>query len=438
MKISKFSFLLLLLLAFSFGCRSIKTEFEQVKIPKPATATYDMAQVEPSIAINPNNTDELIAGTVMDDYYYSKDGGRTWKSETIECEYGVYGDPVMHIDQQGRFYYFHLSRKSERRMDRIVCQYKDGEEGEWMTSYTEPTEREAQDKHWVAECPKTGNLYLTWTQFDKYGSKKPEDSSVIMFARSIDNGKNWLKPKRISKLAGDCRDGDDTVEGAVPAVRSDGTVYVVWTGPHGIRMNISKDHGETWLSEELFVTNQIGGWTFSIPGIKRCNGLPIVKVDNSGGENDGRIYINWSDQRNGENDTDVFLIFSDDEGKTWSDVKRVNQDGANNQQFFTWMDIDQTDGNIYFVFHDRRNGKGNETGVYAAYSKDGGNSFVDFPISKNLFLPNEKHFFGDYNNIVAHNGVIRPIWPEMNKGKISLYTALLSKQKVEMILKINY
>ncbi len=424
------------IILFLGACQQVNTAFKQVEIPRPETATYDMAQVEPSIAIDPNNTSIMIAGTVMDDFYHSSDGGKTWVSETLTCEYGVYGDPVMHIDQSGRWYYFHLSRKLERRMDRIVCQYKDGATDElWKTTYTEPTEREAQDKHWVAECPKTGNLYLSWTQFDKYGSTDPQDSSVVMFSRSEDNGQSWSTPVRISKLAGDCRDGNSTVEGAVPAVSADGTVYVVWTGPHGLRMNRSTDQGKTWLKEELFITEHIGGWAFSVPGIMRCNGLPIVKVDQSGGEFNGRIYVNWADQRNGADDTDVFLIYSDDEGQTWSEIKRVNQDTPGNQQFFTWMDIDQTDGNLYFVYHDRRDGNGNETGVYAAYSNNGGDAIRDFPVSKNLFLPEDEYFFGDYNNIAAHNGVIRPIWPEMNEGKISLYTALLNKRKIERKLK---
>lgn len=431
----RYKYLLFSTLFFIFGCHPVQKSFEQVEIPRPKTATYPMAQVEPSIAINPNNTDEMIAGTVMDDFYYSNDGGRSWGSETVQCEYGVYGDPVMHIDQKGRFYYFHLSRKLEREMDRIVCQYKDGQDSEWITTFTEPTKQKAQDKHWVAECPKTGNMYLTWTQFDKYDSKNPNDSSVIMFSKSLDQGENWSLPQRISKLAGDCKDGDDTVEGAVPAVASDGTIYVVWTGPHGLRLNVSKDQGETWFSEELFITEHIGGWTFSVPGVMRCNGLPIIKVDNSGGEFDGRIYVNWADQRNGLDDTDIFLVYSDDEGKTWSEIKRVNQDGKGSHQFFTWMDIDQTDGNLYFVYHDRRDGEGNQTRAYAAYTIDGGDSFIDFPISKNLFVPEEEYFFGDYNNIAAHNGIIRPIWPEMNKGIISLYTSLLNKKEVEKIKK---
>jgi hypothetical protein len=370
----------------------------------------------------------MIAGTVMNDYYYSKNGGKTWESTSLQTKYGVNGDPVVHIDQKGRYYYFHLSNPSSGNwIDRIVCDYSDKIKGDWNTTATKPDPPKAQDKHWVAECPKTGNLYLTWTQFDKYESKAPEDSSRIMFSKSIDRGESWSDPIVISALNGDCLDGDNTVEGAVPAVNNKGELFVVWTGPHGIRFNISKDEGETWLTKEKKVIDQIGGWTFDIPGISRCNGLPILKVDNSKGEHSGRLYVNWADQRNGEDNVDIFCVYSDDNGQSWSELIKVNQDESKHQQFFTWMDIDQSNGNLYFVFYDRRDYEDNQTNVYLAYSLDGMKKIKDLKISQSPFIPKEQIFFGDYINIAAVKGTIRPIWMRMDKKQISLWTALIDE-----------
>lgn len=414
-------------LVFTFGCGTIKHEYPLVQIEKSPASVYSYAQVEPSIAINPNNTAELIAGSVMNDYYYSIDGGYTWTSKIIESKYEVGGDPVLHIDQKGRYYYVHLSNpKNGFRLDRIVCQYTDTINGiDWIDVATEPVGRKAQDKPWIAECPKTGNLYLTWTQFDAYNSDVPEDSSIIVFSKSTNRGETWSKPKRISKHAGDCLDGNNTVEGAVPAVNTEGVIYVTWTGPHGIRVNKSEDFGETWLIEELKVAPHPGGWSFDVPGIYRTNGLPISKVDCSGGPNDGRIYVNWSDQRNGVDDTDIWLTYSDDDGITWEPAIRVNQDKAGKHQFFTWMDIDQTTGLLYFVYYDRRNYSDKQTDVYFAYSKDGGKSFKEKGLNKKPFTPNPELFFGDYINIAAHNGTVRPIWCEMHEDEIKLYTSLI-------------
>lgn len=419
----------LMLLLLSSACGSLTPKYPVVRIEKSPASTYPQAQVEPSIAINPNNTSELIAGSVLNDYYYSTDGGKSWTSKILESKYGVGGDPVVHIDAKGRYYYVHLSKPDDGfRLDRIVCQYTDTITGtHWNDRATKPVGVKAQDKPWIVECPKTGNLYLTWTQFDAYGSDAPLDSSIIVFSKSTDQGNSWSIPKRISKLAGDCLDGDDTVEGAVPAVNNEGVIFVTWTGPHGIRVNKSEDFGETWLTEEQKVGAHPGGWSFAIPGIYRTNGLPISKVDCSGGVHDGRIYVNWSDQRNGETDTDVWLTYSDDDGASWESPIRVNQDRSGNHQFFTWMDIDQKTGILYFVYYDRRNYDDTQTDVYLAYSKNGGKKIKEEKLNKTPFIPNPDIFFGDYINIAAHNGTVRPIWCEMHEGEIRLFTSLVGR-----------
>src|SRR5207244_2439008 len=75
-----------------------------------------------------------------------------------------------------------------------------------------------------------GNVYLAWTRFDVYGSEDPDCHSQIFLSRSTDHGKTFAMPIRISDAPGDCRDSDNTVEGAVPAIGPNGEVYVVWAG----------------------------------------------------------------------------------------------------------------------------------------------------------------------------------------------------------------
>ena len=182
------------------------------------------------------------------------------------------------------------------------------------------------------------------------------------------------------------------------------------------------DEGDTWLAQEIPVDPMPGGWDFNIPGINRSNGFPITKCDLSGGPNHGTIYINWADQRNGSNDTDIWLTKSTDSGDTWSIPTRVNDDPPGKQQFFTWMDIDQTNGNLHFVFYDRRDYNDSNTDVYLAYSLDGGETMVNRRISESPFVPSSGVFFGDYSNITAHNNIIRPIWVRLNSGQLSVWT----------------
>lgn len=402
-----------------------------VQLPLPKEAEYRYAQCEPSIAIHPKKQKIMIAGSILNDYYYSKNGGKSWKSKSLKSPYGVFGDPVLIFDTTGRAYYFHLSEYDKgSRLDRIVCQSaekmcSDFNEGR----FPKPNGTKVQDKHWVVLNPKTNVIYMTWTQFDAYNSKNPLDSSIIVFSKSSDQGITWSDPVRISKFGGDCLDDDNTVEGAVPAVGPNGELYVTWTGPHGLVLQKSFDGGETWLKEEIQLEKQWGGWTLEIPEMNRANGLPILKCDLSDGPNRGALYLNWCDQRNGENNTDVFLMKSMDGGETWSKAIKVNQDASQKHQFYTWMDVDQSTGYLYFVYYDRRNYSDAQTDVYMSVSKDGGNTFTDTQLSKTPFTPSKDIFFGDYLNISAVNGVIRPIWPRMDDGLITLWVALVNETK---------
>ncbi|MEA2042986.1 MAG: exo-alpha-sialidase [Bacteroidota bacterium] len=381
---------------------------------------------EPSIMMNPYNQAYLVAGSNTNNYYLSSDTGRTWTVHTLNSSYGVWGDPSINVDTAGHFYFFHLSNYSGGTwIDRIVCQKSEDNGNSWSDgSYTGLNGTKAQDKEWSAVDRSNNTLYLTWTQFDSYGSTATEDSSLIMFSKSTDGGLSWSDAMRISQQGGNCVDNDNTVEGAVPAVGPDGEIYVAWAGPAGLVFNKSTDTGETWLENEISIDPMPGGWAFDIPGISRCNGLPITKCDTSGGEFHGTIYVNWSDQRNGTDDTDVWLSKSMDGGETWSTAVRVNNDPPVSQQFFTWMDIDQSDGTLYFVFYDRREQAGNNTDVYMAVSKDGGITFENIKISESFFLPNSGIFFGDYNNITVHNGIVRPIWTRLHEGQLSVWTEL--------------
>ena len=134
---------------------------------------------------------------------------------------------------RGIFFYLHLSSYNKTsHLDRIVCQRADDLKGKFNEgSYSKPNGSKVQDKHWIVIDPETDEIYMTWTQFDAYNSTNSKDSSFIHFAKSSDDGETWTDPVRISIKGGDCLDGDDTVEGAMPALGKEGMLYtvLVWT-----------------------------------------------------------------------------------------------------------------------------------------------------------------------------------------------------------------
>jgi hypothetical protein len=426
MKGSLFSFFLILHLT-AFG------QFKNIKLAEQVEGIYP--PVEPSITINKKNPKNIIAGIVLDRAIYSEDGGETWSESKLTSPYGVFGDPALISDVKGHIYYFHLAdpsgegRGDEAWLDRIVCQISTDGGKTWSEGSSignNPTKD--QDKEWPAVHPDKQYIYTTWTQFDKYGSQDSFCQSNILFSKSTNAGKKWSDPIQINQNPGDCLDDDNTTEGAVPAVDNNGRVYVAWASHGNIYFDRSFDGGDTWLSNDLLIAKQEGGWSMDIPGLSRSNGMPILMVDNSKGRTIHSLYVVWADQRNGENDTDIWFIRSTNSGDMWTQPMRINKDDKGKHQFLPWMAIDETTGYIYIVYYDRRNYNDLQTDVYLAYSTDGGNSFNEVKISESPFIPDDSKFFGDYTNISAHKGIITPVWTRMDEGKTSVYTTIIKEE----------
>jgi hypothetical protein len=418
---------LLVFAAIAMFTMEVKAQFKNVIID----SIDDPNEV--SIALDFKNPKYLVAGANLNNVYTSSDTGRTWANSRLFSKYTVYGDPCIISDYKGNFYYFHLSDyKNGTWIDRIVAQKSKNKGKKWkLDTFIGKNGKKAQDKEWAVVDKQNGNIYVTWTQFDKYESKLPEDKSLILFSKSVDGGKAWTNPQILSKYAGDCIDDDNTVEGAVPCIGINGEINVAWAGPKGLVFNQSKNQGESWLSEEKVVCEIPDGWTYEIDSIFRCNGLPITACDLSNGNHRGTIYINWSDQRNGVNNTDVWLVKSVDNGLTWSKPIKVNNDQGQSQQFMSWFTIDQSNGRLYCVFYDRRNYKDAQTDVYLAYSDNGGESFTNIKVNEKPFLPSKGVFFGDYINIVAQDNIVRPIWMSLHKNKMAVWIALIDGKQLK-------
>ncbi|TAE47499.1 MAG: exo-alpha-sialidase [Bacteroidetes bacterium] len=390
---------------------------------------------EPSIAINFSNPDNIVAGAILNRVYTSLDGGKTWQTQGLKSSYGVFGDPCVVSDYEGNIHYLHLSDPSQKGwssptiLDRIVCQSSSDGGVTWNNGgFMGNFHPKDQDKEWAVADPKSGRLYTTWTQFDKYDSPDTADKSNIYFAASKKQGAKWSKAVRINEASGDCLDDDATTEGAVPAAGPKGEVYVAWALNEKIYFDRSTDGGKTWMDKDIVAAEQKGGWSLDIPGINRCNGMPVTVCDLSQGPNRGTLYINWSDQRNGETDTDVWNINSTDGGLTWSQPVRVNDDAPGRQQFLSWLTVDQTTGYLYCVFYDRRDYSDLRTDVYVAVSTDAGKTWKNVKISEKAFTPQKQTFFGDYTNIAAHAGRICPIWTRMDNQRTSVWTSVIRQE----------
>lgn len=375
---------------------------------------------EPSICLNPKNPDQIIIGANADNYYLSGDGGTTWEHGVITTSYGIVGDPVIVTDTSGNFYYFHLVPN----LSRVVCQKKEGFSSPWTDgSYTAVYNNYDIDKEWAIFDPVYNNLYTSWTRFNTWGSASQQDSTDIFIAKSSDGGLTWGEQKLISNIGGNATGGQGSVHGSYPATGPDGEVYVAWWSPAGLMFDRSLDQGETWLDTDVNITGFSVQWITNLPGIQTGVSFPVINCDRSNSPYRGTIYVNWTDKRSGSNDANIWIAKSTDEGTTWSEPIRVNDDGPGKHQFFNFMTIDQVTGKIYIIFYDRRNHPDANTDVYLAISDNGGESFSNYKISETPFLPYASVFFGHYIGVTAHNDKVFTTWMRMDDGQLSLWGA---------------
>jgi hypothetical protein len=404
------------------------------------TAPDAKGAVEVSVAINPTNPDHMIAVSIQipqktlpgvhDFAYVTKDAGKTWKTVPCAAAQGLQqGDDVITFTADGLAIHGYLAftgirqpRPNKAATGILTSTTRDGLtwDAPAVVINHQNSVEPFEDKPWIKadhskDSPHRGNIYVTWTKFDVYGSKKPEHKSHIYVASSLDSGKTFSVAHRISEVPGDCIDKGNTLMGSVPTVGPNGEVYAVWGGPDGLVFCKSTDAGYTFGKNKIITDTPAakdketaaklgGGWEFPIKGLGRANGSPSAGVDISPGKDRGSVYVCWADMRNG--DPDVFLIVSRDGGETWAKPLRVNDDAVGNgkEQWFPWMVVDPADGSVNIAYYDRGPYAGTQTGVTLARSVDGGRTFKHHPIKQEPFDLDKVGFFGDYLGIDALGG----------------------------------
>ena len=395
---------------------------------------------EPGVAINLDNPKNIVAGAAPNRVYTTIDGGVTWEKSTLNSPLGLAGDPVIISDFKGNFYYFHLSDPSGKNsasdefLDRVVVQ-ESGDGGKiWSEGASIGLNPPKDHDKECAVVDRKGNMYVTWTQFDTYGSNDAACQSNILLSTSP-NGKKWSKPIQLSQTAGNCKDDDNTARGASPTVTADGLkVFVTWSNQGKLFLDRSFDGGKTWLTNDIAITEQTGGWSMKIPGLDKCNGMPMIACDNTKkGRLSGALYLVWADQHNGTNDTDIWFSRSTNFGDNWTQPARINNDEKGKHQFLPSMTVDPFTGNIYIIYYDRRAYNDLQTDVYLAYSTDGGSSFKNVKVSEKPFSPNAEVVFGDRTGIAASQGIITATWTRMDDGKTSIWATVISQEELDKI-----
>lgn len=371
---------------------------------------------EPSVTVDPNGK-SVYLGNVLNQLHRNPRNGApdAWvRNQGLTSSMGVYGDPILAHDYTGRLYYLHLAdpsgkgRAGESWLDRIVIQWSDDRGKTWSDGagigYNPPKD---QDKEGIAIDPATGALHVSWTEFDSYGKKEPEFRSRIRFSQSYDRGETWSPAITVSKNEGNCLDGDQTPEGAIPVADPLGGVAVIWSYNDTIWMNRSDDDGAmTWLPMDRPIARQRGGWAHEVPALGRANGMPISYFAPNGvwhlvfGEQDSAG--SW-----------VSHTRSTDRGESWSPSRRLPVPDSIKHHFMPWFALDASTGALHVLAYGQSSSLRTQAWVHR--SDDGGTTWTATSLST-PFVPTPKRFFGDYSGIVARYGEVHAVWTEQREG----------------------
>jgi hypothetical protein len=392
----------------------------------------DVRGNEPSIAVNPGNPSQIVATFQPTTVAYSADGGQTFALADLPAIEGWRrgGDVSVAFDNNGNVFLatLHFDKLGSAsywghgagRNGIFVRRSHDGGRT-WDKDATPVKAFEKEEPNMPAEdmprvfadaqphSPYAGNVYVGWIEWQI-------DKSVMLFARSVDGGKTFDTPRRISTHAGLPRDDNGGLVGFVGVVGADGTISAIWNDGSAIAFTQSTDGGKTFAPSRLVidVAPPYFGGAGGIPGVARAMGFPQIGVGKRKGKGDEPLYIAWSDYSNG--DVDVFCSTSTNKGRTWSQPVRVNNDPIHNgiDQFFQWMSVDPIAGDVYVQFYDRRDDPGNrKTGFTIAHSSDGGKTFANYAWAENSFETQQPAFLGDYTWLTAYNGKVFGIWTEV-------------------------
>lgn len=328
-------------------------------VPSGSQQGCDAAQNETTIAANPANPRNLVSGT--NDYrvfntrearndasgyaYTSFDGGRSWRD--IQLPHLTFqtgatgalsymdsaGDPDVVFGPHNTVYYSNLvfSRAEVPETQQNASGIAVSVSHDGGLTWSEPNIVHLDgvtaagtgtptsifnDKEWLAVDQRTGQVYVTWTQFTYDAAGNLLDSPVVV-STSHDNGKHWSAPNQMSPSMTNFKGGITSFgSGTNPQVANDGTLYVAYetsvcataacTGPDdhdAIVIATSRDHGRTFHNTEVttdydfpvnddIVNNALTGENF------RINSFPQLAYDRV----TNQLWVTWADDRNGQYD----------------------------------------------------------------------------------------------------------------------------------------
>jgi len=353
---------------------------------------------EPSISINPNDADDIWLAFNNNKVYHTLNRGKQWLSVKVDPPQGFYGDPVIYKSESGMVYLAHLAKNKDKvypeSFDCIV--FERSTNGVEFYAKAIGKNGKMQDKPWFTvdewpESPFKNNVYLTWTEFDAYGSKSPKDSSRIRFCFSDNMGATFSEPIYISDVSGDAVDGSKTAEGATIGIFPDGKLFCVWSRNDTLWYDVSIDGGRNW-GVDKYLGEMKGGWSIeNLKGMVRSNGMPFISRDKMG--NMYVVYAALSER----GDWDIWYRMARSAESGFGKAMRINDDLGFADQVLPYVNFDKNTGTPRVIWYDLRYSEsGRFFQVFTAELKPYGATKNVNLSEKPIALAGKNRFYGDY------------------------------------------
>ena len=365
--------------------------------------------------------------------YWSTDGGVNWNgSDNLPNGAFGRGDPSTAFDAMGNGYVSTLNAVSLNAptANGYLIQRTNNNGATWQPQ-VHGADVNLSDKDMIAAddvptSPFANNLYCAW-------SVSPGANGTVQFNRSTNQGTTFSAPITLRSGWG---------QGTNVQTGPNGEVYVCWadyTDGHipekGLGFARSTDGGQNFSTASI-VFNYTGirvadaqGHDAPDPNIggTRVNSFPSMAVDKSNGPLRGRIYVVYAEKENGNGKAIISLRFSDNTGTSWSNARTISIPNGR-QNWFPWVAVDDTNGDIFITYYSLDEASGFNTNTYVASSNDGASSFVNQKVSdvNHVTAPIAEFgggYEGDYIGITANNGRAVPSWMDNRSGQWQIYVS---------------
>ncbi|MDQ3569666.1 MAG: glycoside hydrolase [Actinomycetota bacterium] len=381
--------------------------------PVNQDASMVSAHNSPTIAVSPTDRRFLaVAGRIDRPNYsasvhVSQDGGQTWSDSKLALPPGQSRpfEPQPAFDGQGSLFVLFSTLEAQGVIPNGLWLERSEDGGRTFSPPVKVADRFTYQPRLVINQA-SGNVHVTWLQaseavvpevaasLDQTSSEKPAPGlgpppNPIVMATSRDGGATFSERAQVS----DPR--RERVGAASPAIAPNGDLYVLYqdygadvTDFRGLPGGVHRGAFSLVMSRS---TNT--GSSFSTAGVAESAAVPFERflvflpkfpslaID----PRNGTLYVAWSDNRNG--DADVFVRHSDDGGRTWSRLARVDnhEDEPRHQQYLPKVDV-APNGRVDVLF---LNGNDRSerllTLAVLASSVDGGRTWEAIAVSSDAF-----------------------------------------------------